>query len=500
MRLRALFAIVSLASLSAFGCSSEVGNGPETSSDDDLTPAADQELADLDIGPDELVADEAESDDELVALDWPEANPATPDEDLESDLDEVLAADFPEELPDPGPDPADIAYASPDLGILAAQPAPWWSEVYSCERNPLHASCVCRGSLYNCQFPNSQPGRNRYLPPAAVRALKATSGKKTRQDIIDKLGRWELASGQQLYDGTGQARGEVSGGCYKPDLSPDSNAGHACVKINFGQVKSLRVGGDVNKYVYAFATSAGSGWVARDRILNASFKAYDTPPRGASSFAATKYVLKAAEDYGCQEATYDSTKCLPAWAQLKIRPNSSPAVSEKARDYMLRDGNVQNLAYQTPLLGGAADDTFLVRPSALGFRRARSIDSRHRTILRIALYHPLGTKRVGHMYFVFGEMAGRNGWVAVDSLKKGSVAASTAGAGGGGDPGAFADTCDGKDDGLYCSGSIGDFAYRCTGGVPHGGVACPFVPALCHPGSDGRAVIDASGNLVCDHP
>jgi hypothetical protein len=68
------------------------------------------------------------------------------------------------------------------------------------------------------------------------------------------------------------------------------------------------------------------------------------------------------------------------------------------------------------------------------------------------------------------------------------------------DPGPFADTCDGKADGLYCSGSIGDFAYRCEGGVAHGGIGCPFVPALCRSGPDGKASVDANGVLQCDKP
>src|SRR5262249_1184184 len=157
-------------------------------------------------------------------------------------------------------------------------------------------------------------------------------------------------------------------------MSPDPAATHACVKINFGQVKDIKVGNDVKKYVYAFATSAGSGWVERDKILNPSFKAYNTPPRRPIAYTSTKYVLKSAEAYGCQPASYDSTKCLPAWAQLKIKAHSGPDVSEKGRDYLLREGNVQNLAYQTPLVGGAATDTFVVQRNAIGFRRAKSTD------------------------------------------------------------------------------------------------------------------------------
>jgi hypothetical protein len=267
----------------------------------------------------------------------------------------------------------------------------------------------------------------------------------------------------------------------------------------------MSVAGVTSKYVYAFSTNIGSGWVLRDKILNTSFKAYDTPPRGTHSFTATKYVLKSAEDYNCQEANYDSTRCLPAWAQLKVDPNVPTTISIKARDYMLREGNVENLVYQTPLLGGAATDTFIVHQNTLDFRRAKSLDSDHRTTLRIWLYHPNASKRVGKMYFVFGVIAGRYGWVPTAALKKGSAAprnlsgdGSSSSGSGGTDPGWWADTCDGKSDGIYCSGSIPDFAYRCIAGVPQGGLGCPSEPALCRQGADGKAVVDANGVLVCD--
>ena len=76
MRVRVLFCLVTLASPFAFACSSSsVGNGPDTSDVENLTPDAEQELVDLGIGSDELVADEAASDDDLLALVWPEVNP-----------------------------------------------------------------------------------------------------------------------------------------------------------------------------------------------------------------------------------------------------------------------------------------------------------------------------------------------------------------------------------------------------------------------------------------
>ncbi len=465
----------------AAGCSSgetaptvPVGSGGGSS--------ADADLAALDVGDDELVADEAASEEELLATDWPQASDAAPDGDL------LDTAETPDDLPEILPDPPMtglLASESSSVGILT-DPT-WWSAQFSCPKNPLNASCTCRGSAYNCQFANNQPGRNRYLPPRAIRALRGVHG-TARNAIIEKLGRWDLAAGEQLYDGSGTARGVVEGGCYSDAMAP-TNLGHPCVKINFGQLKKMTVAGSATEkqYVYAFSVDAGghsaSGWVAAAGITDPAFKRYDLPPRAGSSFAATSYVVKSAEDYGCAPASYVSTTCLPAWAQLKIRPKSGPDVSEKARDYMLRDGNVLNLAYQTPLVGGAATDTFVVSAGALAFKRLKSTSASHRTILRIALYETkdathAGTKVVGKMYFVYGEMAGRFGWVAAAAIKKGTVASAPTGS----------DTCVGKADGLYCS-PINPGAFECKNGSIASGQYCVAPKKCVGPNGPGTTIV-----------
>jgi len=520
VRLGGLLSIGLLAAATAVGCgSSDSSSAPAADDQGDMTPDAESTLDDLDVDPSELIADQAVSEDELKNLQWPEANEddefvATTDLDDVSNFD--IADDFPEELPDPD---ADSGEDAPEIFAKVKNP-PWWTKKFACAHNPLHASCDCRGSLYNCQFPNPQPGRNRYLPPKAIAELKKEKDKGARHDIISYIGKWDLKAGEQLFDGAGHPRGEVVGGCYSaPKKSVD--LGHPCVKINFGQLKKMQVDGSTEKksYVYAFAVTlrggaSAGGWVLADAITNPSFKRYNTPVRSASQFAGTKYVVKSAEDFRCDPASYSSDKCLPAWAQLKIRPRSPETVSEKARDYMLRDGNTLNLAYQTPLVGGAATDTFMVAKDKLAFKRAKSIDSDHRTILRISLYHAKvgsnpGTAVKGHMYFVYGEIEGRFGWVAAASIKKGDVAsAASAGGGGGGSTGGggsatptpSGDSCTGKSNGYYCSGSVNTLAFKCENGSGEGqrGILCSN-GGTCKTGSNGQASV-VNGVLQCNDP
>jgi len=471
--------------------------------------SSDPELAELEIGADELVADEAAGDAELEAHAWPEASEADEEGTLADDLLDValldtaeIGADIADELPEPpaglgeetGPAFSSVGLLSdPVIGAARA----WWTKSYTCARNPLGSKCECRGSLYNCQFPNNQPGRNRYLPPAAIRALRTVTGKKTRSAIIENVGRWGIENGTIMYDGAGHARGTVSGGCYDftggKIVRDDRN--HPCVRINFGQLKKMKVDGsnDTKQYVYAFSTGittktgrgAASGWILAANVIEGAFKRYDTPPRsgGSATFAKTDYVLKAATDYpGCNLANYDSTRCLPDWAQLKVRPRSGPNVSEKARDYMLRDGNVVNLAYQTPLLGGAATDTFVALPDALGFERVRSTDSDRRTILRISLFKTkdadaAGTTPVRTMTFVYGRVEGRYGWVASAALKKGKKRAVDA-------------SCFGQRDGRVCN-SAATGAVTCQAQLVVARQDCPG-SQRCD-----RIEADAAQTLIC---
>ena len=468
------------------------GSSPEPSPFQ-AAPTLDPELAalDLDITADELVADEAASEAEYDALAWPAGSEPQEEGSAPDDLLDQAELDpsVPDELPDPplglgqetGPDFSSVSLRDAPIDMPSGAARAWWSRSYGCARNPLGASCVCRGSRYNCQFPNSQPGRNRYLPPAAMQALRRVTGPKTRVELIEKLGKWGVLADTPIYDGAGHLRGRVLGSCYA--LSPSGaivkdERGHPCVKVNFGQLKTMVVDGSSERrqYVYAFdvgispaprpGNAGGSSWIPAANIVERAFKRYDTPPRSSAAFAETDYVVKSASDYGCAQDGYDSSRCLPAWAQLKIRPRSGPNVSEKARDYLLRDGNTLNLAYQTPLLGGAATDTFLVTPMALGFQRVRSVDPERRTLLRISLFELNGTKPVRTMIFVFGRIEGRFGWVGAEAIKKGKKRGP----------------CQGKANGAVCD-AVGTGWLTCKDGQVARTDACPAGQRCTDPGT-----------------
>lgn len=373
--------------------------------------AVDDELRALGVEDDEIVVEDG-SEAELPTMDLPQSPVEGEDDDVngnDADLEDYLT-----DGAEPGVDPA-----VPDLSTLNVMPLasssspPWWSARFGCAKS-FGSQCLCRGSRNNCQFPNKQPGRNRYLPAQAVREiLAAVQGKpkaeasKLKASLIDSLGRFELTGDTSLYDGAHILRGTI--------------AGASKIKINFGQRKTF----SGEKHVYAFAVSfadaktgavrGGGGWIPEDHVKGADIgRMPTTTTPSASDFAATKYRFKTAADYGCTVQTFDEAKCLPAYWSLKVRPNSR-AKHERAGDYLVRADAI-NLLYQTPLLGGAATDTFLVEN--LRFQRARSKDREHATILRVRLYHRGGTVPVGHQNFVFGSIGARFGWVAAGALTR----------------------------------------------------------------------------------
>lgn len=463
-------------------------------------------LDDVGVGGDESVADDQDSidPDSVSTANDPVENPFN---DVPGDLEDMTnPSPTAEEMPAPPDDSAVDAPEEPDpedpaggfvvnpLDDTGSGPLPrtapknpaWFSAHYDCPHNPLNAKCVCRGSPYNCQIPNNQPGRNRYLPPTAVHELNATSASDTRQEIIARLGRWSSDPTTPIFDGKGTALGNVTSGCYTAvdgssslTINP-ADTGHPCVKINFGIVKHMTTSFDANtvgRYVFAYDASihttdggdgTGTGWVPLSRITNDRFHPYNTPPRKPKALDNSALVLKSAEDYGCSAESWDPKTCLPSWASLQVAPNSK---SSPAASYLLRLGNMQTLAYSTPLVGGAGTDVVRVARNSTQFARAKSVDSAHATILRIGLYTPGTTQRVRSMYFVYGRVAHRWGWVPAFALKKGKVDDS------GGTIGTGA--CTGQPDGVYCNPLLAFAGFVCKGGQVAQNLSCPDSSMHC---------------------
>jgi len=459
---------------------------------------ADAELRALDFGSDELVGDEG-TDDELADpnLILPEENreglaaedlsELTDLDDLEADdgVDDELTGDAPPAPLSPASlSPASFGASSPvpsasPLGVPTDRT--WFAQKFACQGNAKN--CVCRGSRHNCQFPSSQPGRNRHLPGDAVKAARSVTGKQTRKLFITALGKWGIHPGTVLRDGRGAPRGVVSVLPFKAGVvtgvteetssnrcfTREGNAvrqvdtGFPCVRINAGQAKRMTVDGKEQDFVYAFSArlddgTNASGWIPRASIRSGEFHMRASSPVAGREFAATKYVVKGIADYPC--APWEGeTPCVARW-RLKVRPRSELSRGEDLDDYLLRPGEAINLLYQTPLLGGASTDTFLVPREGLEFKRVKSRDSEHRAALRVRLYRKGGTRPVGTEAFVFGSIGGRFGWIAASAVKKGSVQA------------AAANSCGARREGWHCDMEPNTIVH-CSNGKIDQRTACP---------------------------
>jgi hypothetical protein len=479
------------------------------------------------VGQDGALASDSEPDAKLdefgeAVIDTPADqlldNPVFDDEEEEADIATLSVNPLvtPGQLP--GSDQASALVHGPWKCVLAGSVVP---------------NCSCKGSPRNCYVPNTQPGRNRYLPPAfaaeiparlaatkaAVDAANAAAAAATppgaKQDApkapVDG-GKFHITPGTVVYDGKGIARGALS----PPGLLPRgpnkpinvcitwadatttalATADGECVKINFGAKKQMQPAGQPKAtYVYAFNVLLpaqtppdptgldASGWVAlsaiqapdQDTLLH-MHTASNRRVTAASSFATTSFVVKSAQDWGSDTAHFTEA-ALPGYAQAKVSPGQ--AANRKVGDYLLKNGNVWNLAYNTPGVGGVGTDTFIVAHNAVAFRRVKSTAARP-TLLRVKVYdNALRKSEV----FAYGEVAGRFGWAALDAIKIAAV-----------DPNApttvFADKCAQKPDGTYCDEAAPSLGHVCRSHQIAGALQCPAPYTICSGSSpDGTSLV-----------
>lgn len=193
--------------------------------------------------------------------------------------------------------------------------------------------------------------------------------------------RWSIRDNTEMLDGLGGVRGVVRDGT---------------VMINYGQRKQLR--GRTHVYAFAVTLRGGthaSGWVDQasivgpiDRMPTANAR---NPGRG---------------DY---ETDFMITGGDPGeFGTLKVRPNIRVDDNVAATDYLVRPGNVVNLLYNLPGLGGVATDTL---PVGAPFRRSLGVLARD-----LPLYRPSSSAQVRVMRFVYGHVNGRYGWIARDAI------------------------------------------------------------------------------------
>lgn len=405
------------------------------------------ELRALDIADDEPIVDEG--DPEHLSESERDAAEENPLLDDEEDV--------------PAPDLGGIAPLVANRQIASAERrASVNGKTYKCR--PSVKNCICQGSPLNCEMPNDQPGRNRYLPPAFATELKSRTNDAER--ALD-AGRWQVTDGTVLFDGKGLARGPIASKCFTWDdaTGPElKEVGGTCVKVNFGQMKSINGA----PYVYAFnvfinGVLDSSGWVPLANVTEKRelVRMGSHAPRRVGNLASTKYVIKSARDWNQTQDTFASAK-LPGWSLSKVAPGPG---SRKVGDYLLRDGNLINLAYGTPRVGGAATDTFYVEHETVEFKRARSTKQRP-TLVRV----PVDDKNRPTLIFAYGSIAGRFGWVSIPAFKKGAArSASSAPA-----PQGQLSFCAGKPDGVHCDPTQADRGYVCRGGATNA--------VMCQPG------------------
>ncbi|MBL8678086.1 MAG: hypothetical protein JNK05_02930 [Myxococcales bacterium] len=193
--------------------------------------------------------------------------------------------------------------------------------------------------------------------------------------------RWAIRDNTEMLDGLGGVRGVVR----------DST-----VMINFGQRKELR--GRTHVYAFAVGLRGGvhaSGWVDQGAIVG---------PIGRMPTANARN-----PGHGDYETDFVITGGDPGeFGTLKVRPNIRLDENVAATDYLARPGNVVNLLYNLPGLGGVATDTL---PVGAPFRRSLGVLARD-----LPLYRPSSATQVRVMRFVYGHVNGRYGWIARDAI------------------------------------------------------------------------------------
>ncbi|MDQ3605649.1 MAG: hypothetical protein M3418_05620 [Gemmatimonadota bacterium] len=241
----------------------------------------------------------------------------------------------------------------------------------------LAVSSDCNGP-YDCKLPNPYPCKNAADPGANRLAHKYSSTDCT----------FTIASNTRLFDGFGNARGTVT---------------DAQVRINYG-MRKLLPNGTVVVYAFAVGTTNGaaSGWV-READVTESLAHMETV--NAKNPGNGDYVA-------LWRLTGGTTPVNAFYADMVLHDDHRPC-THLPKHYLLRSGNVVNLLYNLPGMGGVADDTYTVETGDV-FRRSKDV-----AVRKIAYYHKdsaLYSEPFGYMEFMYGHVNGRYGWIAREAV------------------------------------------------------------------------------------
>lgn len=243
---------------------------------------------------------------------------------------------------------------------------------------PLMATSSDCDGAYNCKLPNPYPCMDPRDPGANRLAHKYNS-----EDC-----HFTIASNTVLYDGFGNARGNVT----------DSQ-----VRINYGQRKRLP-NGTVVVYAFAVGTTNGaaSGWIREADVTES-----------LGHMATVNAQNPGNGDYVALWRMTGGPVPVRAFYEDMVLHNDHSPCTHLPKHYLLRPGNVVNLLYNLPGKGGVADDTYAVDTGDV-FRRSKDV-----ALHPIAFYHkdaPLHGEPFGYMDFQYGHVNGRYGWIARDAV------------------------------------------------------------------------------------
>jgi hypothetical protein len=231
------------------------------------------------------------------------------------------------------------------------------------DMNPEELTSECSQSAYNCKLPAATKDRNRIFNYAT--------------QSYD----WPIAKGSKLLDGLGNERGTVAG---------------SSVRINFGTRKTIAG----EPYVYAFASKltngiTASGWVRELALKHGPIKRMPT-------------VKGKNPGNGDYQATWTVTGGDPTkFEGLKVTKGFDDS-GRNATDYLKRPGDVVNLLYNLPGMGGVSIDTY---PINVKFKRSKGVGE-----LDVPVYVAGSTKVARVMKFIYGHIGSRYGWIARDAL------------------------------------------------------------------------------------
>lgn len=297
----------------------------------------------------------------------------------------------------------------------------------------------CDRSPYNCKLPAAHKDRNRIFNYAT--------------NSYD----WPISANTALLDGLGNERGHVA---------------ESSVRINYGLRKHLH---GVN-HVYAFAAKLdtklmASGWIKESAVKDGPITRMKTVALTDPGHGDYETVWTVT---GGNNAEYEGLKVVKDWSDGGCN----------ATDYLVRPGGFFNLLYNLPGSGGVAIDTF---PLGVTFRRAKGVNQ-----LDINLYNPGGTHVVDKMYFVYGHVGGRYGWVAKAALTAASDPGGGSGGGSGGSSGGGAAGSGGDPTPPPPADPTGQCYVRCCDGSLQGPIATTSASA-CHDASQGAC--EAKGHV-----